>query len=154
MWVPPEVRDPILWHHPTRRAVGYFGAVRLRDGRFLYQRESQRFNGSTFFGFLRQLRATDGQPGVLGGNDAVFAVPTSGADRGFVRQFFSGVLGAEVASLIMDTRNTTLFTAIQHPGEGGTLEDPVSYFPDDSQPPRPSVMAITKTGGPDCRIGS
>ena len=57
MWVPPEVRDPIVWHHPTRRAVGYFGAVRLRDGRFLYHREAQRFNGSTFFEFLRRLRA-------------------------------------------------------------------------------------------------
>src|SRR5690606_23730629 len=28
MWVPPETRDPVLLHHPTRRGVGYFGAVR------------------------------------------------------------------------------------------------------------------------------
>lgn len=54
MWVPPENRDPVLLHHPTRRSVGYFGAVRLRDGRFLYRRETERFGAQTFFDFLRQ----------------------------------------------------------------------------------------------------
>ena len=49
MWVPPENRDPVLLHHPTRRSVGYFGAVRLRDGRFLYRRETERFAAQTFF---------------------------------------------------------------------------------------------------------
>jgi transposase len=57
MWVPPETRDPVLYHHPTRRSVGYFGAVRLRDGRFFYRRESGRFNGETFQDFLRDLHA-------------------------------------------------------------------------------------------------
>jgi hypothetical protein len=28
MWVPPETKDPVLLHHPTRQSVGYFGAVR------------------------------------------------------------------------------------------------------------------------------
>jgi secreted PhoX family phosphatase len=98
--------------------------------------------------------ATDGQPNVLPGNDAVFAVPTAGSDRGFVRQFFSGVIGAEVASLIFNSQNTTLFTSIQHPGEGGTLANPESNFPDGRQPCRPSVMAVTKTAGPDYRIGT
>jgi len=32
MWVPPEIKDPIVYHHPTRKSVGYFAAVRLRDG--------------------------------------------------------------------------------------------------------------------------
>src|SRR5258707_696892 len=36
MWIPPEVKDPVLQHHPTRKSVGYFGAVRLRDGKFIY----------------------------------------------------------------------------------------------------------------------
>src|SRR5580700_5610040 len=27
MWVPPEVREPVLLHAPTRKSVGYFGAV-------------------------------------------------------------------------------------------------------------------------------
>src|SRR3954468_7775572 len=45
MWVPPETRDPIVYHHPTRKSVGYFAAVRLRDGEFLFRRETGRFNG-------------------------------------------------------------------------------------------------------------
>jgi hypothetical protein len=36
MWVAPEIKDPVLLHAPTRKKVGYFGAVRLRDGRFLF----------------------------------------------------------------------------------------------------------------------
>ena len=56
MWVPPEVKDPILLHHPGRKSVGYFGAVRLRDGKFLFQREQDSFNGETFHSFLKLLR--------------------------------------------------------------------------------------------------
>ena len=56
MWVPPETKDPILLHHPTRRSVGYFGAVRLRDGRFWSCRETGKFNAVTFWEFLKQLR--------------------------------------------------------------------------------------------------
>src|SRR5436190_321979 len=39
MWVPVEVKDPILLHAPTRKSVGCFGAVRLRDGKLLTKRE-------------------------------------------------------------------------------------------------------------------
>jgi transposase len=56
MWVPPETKDPILLHHPTRRSVGYFGAVRLRDGKFWFRRETDKFNAVTFFEFMRGLR--------------------------------------------------------------------------------------------------
>lgn len=62
MWVPPEIQDPVLMHHPTRRSVGYFGAVRLRDGRFLFQRETERFNAATFFVFLKELRRVSQRP--------------------------------------------------------------------------------------------
>ena len=55
MWVPPEVRDPVLLHHPTRKSVGYFGAVRLRDGCFVYRRELNSFNAETCQEFLLQL---------------------------------------------------------------------------------------------------
>jgi transposase len=55
MWVPPEIKDPVLLHHPTRKSVGYFGAVRLDDGRFFYRRETDRFNASTFDVFMREL---------------------------------------------------------------------------------------------------
>src|ERR1700730_13111670 len=57
-WVAPEIRDPILLHGPTRKSVGYLGAVRLRDGRFVFRREEDQFNGATFLGFLRYLRRT------------------------------------------------------------------------------------------------
>jgi transposase len=56
MWIPPETKDPILLHHPTRRSVGYFGAVRLRDGKFVFSRETDRFNAMTFWDFMRKLR--------------------------------------------------------------------------------------------------
>ena len=58
MWIPPETKDPVLLHAPTRRSVGYFGAVRLRDGRFHFCRESGKFNGDTFFAFMKSLRRT------------------------------------------------------------------------------------------------
>ena len=55
MWIPPETKDPVLLHHPTRRSIGYFGAVRLRDGKFFFRRETGKFNGATFFAFLQDL---------------------------------------------------------------------------------------------------
>src|ERR1035437_7951796 len=51
-------RTPVLLHHPTRRSVGYFGAVRLRDGKFQFSRETGKFNAVTFFAFLKSLRRT------------------------------------------------------------------------------------------------
>ena len=56
MWVPLEVKDPVLRHHPTRKSVAYCGAVRLRDGKFFFLRESARFNAETTWHFLVQLR--------------------------------------------------------------------------------------------------
>jgi transposase len=44
-----------LFHHPTRRSIGYFGAVRLRDGKFFFHRETDKFNGATFLVFLKAL---------------------------------------------------------------------------------------------------
>ncbi len=55
MWIPPEVKDPVLLHEPTRRSIKYFGAVRLRDGRFVYRREEGSFDAVTCEAFLRQL---------------------------------------------------------------------------------------------------
>lgn len=56
MWVPPEIKDPVLLHHPTHRSVGYFGAVRLRDGKCVFRREEGKFNAMTFLSFLKHLR--------------------------------------------------------------------------------------------------
>jgi len=56
MWIPPEIKDPVLLHAPTRKSVGYFGAVRLRDGKFVWSREVEAFDGETFAIFLKKLR--------------------------------------------------------------------------------------------------
>jgi transposase len=57
MWIPPEDKDPIVLHHPTRKSVGFFGAVRLRDGKLVFRREEDMFNAATFFTFMKQLRS-------------------------------------------------------------------------------------------------
>ena len=56
MWIPPETKDPVLYHAPTRKSVGYFGAVRVRDGKFVYQREEDKFNGESCHAFMKKLR--------------------------------------------------------------------------------------------------
>lgn len=56
MWIAPEDRDPVVFHHPTRKCIGYYGAVRLNDGRFVYQREPNKFDADTCFRFLKHLR--------------------------------------------------------------------------------------------------
>ena len=56
MWVPPEVKDPVLLHAPTRKSVGYFGAVRLRDGKLVFSREETRFDAMSTWKFLQTLR--------------------------------------------------------------------------------------------------
>lgn len=56
MWVPPETRDPVCSHAPTRKAVSYFGAVRLCDGRLVTSKPQGRFDAKTCWDFLRLLR--------------------------------------------------------------------------------------------------
>jgi len=56
MWIPPEEKDPVLLHPPTRKGVGYFGAVRLRDGKFVAMRESEKFNAQSTAAFFRRVR--------------------------------------------------------------------------------------------------
>ncbi len=93
--------------------------------------------------------ATDGMPSNLPGNDGIFAVATEGSERGIVKQFLSSVIGCETASLFIAQDDRTMFVSIQHPGEGSTLANPTSRFPDydTSLPPRPSVITITKANG-------
>ena len=63
MWVPPEEKNPVLLHYPTRKSVGYFGAIRLRDGKLVYKREKDRFNAVTFHTFLKNLRKVSSRSG-------------------------------------------------------------------------------------------
>lgn len=94
--------------------------------------------------------STDGQPASLGVNDAIHAVPTTGPERGWVKQFLSAVPGSEVASLAFTPNEHALFASIQHPGEGGSLAAPTSTWPEGpSGPARPSVIVVTsERGGP------
>ncbi|MBA3415534.1 MAG: PhoX family phosphatase [Chloroflexia bacterium] len=97
--------------------------------------------------------STDGMPNSLPGNDGLFATPTEGEERGYTKQFFSSVPGAEVSGPIFNPDDTALFAAVQHPGEGGTYDAPISQWPTGDGPPRPSVVVITTDGGV-ARIGS
>lgn len=104
--------------------------------------------------------ATDGQGGDARGlnlgravNDGLFAVATEGAERGRTLQFLSGPVGCEIAGPEFTPDDSTLFLAIQHPGQGGTLgpasaPKPGSDWPDgNGLPPRPSVLAVTRMRG-------
>ena len=63
MWVPPEEKNPVLLHHPTRKSVGYFGAIRLHDGKLVFKREEDKFNAVTFHTFLKDLRKVSSRSG-------------------------------------------------------------------------------------------
>lgn len=99
--------------------------------------------------------ATDGQPGTLDLNDGLFAVPVEGPQRGHIGQFFSGVKDAEICGPEFTPDNTTLFVAIQHPGDDGDFDNPSSRWPDfdPNVPPRPSILAI-RTVSPNGQIGT
>ncbi len=86
-------------------------------------------------------------------NDGCFVCPTSGPDRGKLQQFMSGPIGCEVCGVQFTPDNETLFFAIQHPGEGGTVASPKSHWPEGgSAQPRASVIAVRREGGG--RVGS
>jgi secreted PhoX family phosphatase len=96
---------------------------------------------------------TDGnQPG--GSNDGCFVCPTEGAERGKVRQFMSGPVGAEVCGCEFSPGGQTLFLSLQHPGEAGSATRPESSWPDGADAaPRPSVVTI-EASEPGRRFGS
>lgn len=56
MWVPTEVTDPVCRHAPTRKAISYFGAVRLRDGKLCTSQPEGTFDAQTCWDYLRKLR--------------------------------------------------------------------------------------------------
>jgi len=90
---------------------------------------------------------TDGrQP--RGTNDGCFVCPTTGPQRGRLRQFMSGPVGAEIGGCVFTPDDETLFLSVQHPGEGGDVLDPISHWPDGAgAQPRASVIAVRKQGG-------
>ena len=54
MWVPPEEKDPVLIHAPTRKSIACFGAVSLHSGKFIYA-ISPKFDAVTFAVFLKKM---------------------------------------------------------------------------------------------------
>ncbi len=88
--------------------------------------------------------STDGN--VLGSNDGIFRVPTSGRERGRVQQFLTVPRGAEACGPLVSEDGESLFVAVQHPGEvdGSTFETPASTWPHTDDFPRPSVAVAYK----------
>ena len=66
MWIPPEVKDPVLTHAPTRKSIACFGAVSLESGKFAYSL-CDTFDAKTFETFLKLLlrRRTRGKRMVI-----------------------------------------------------------------------------------------
>ena len=90
---------------------------------------------------------TDAEAGLVA-NNGCYVVPTQGPDRGLLRQIASGPVGSEVCGCEFTPDGRTLFLAIQHPGEGGVVERPVSHWPDGgSRQPRSAVVAVTREDG-------
>jgi hypothetical protein len=82
------------------------------------------------------------------GNNGCYVVPTSGPQRGLLRQIASAPVGAEICGCEFTPDGRTLFLSIQHPGEGGSIDQPVSHWPDGGTlPPRSAVVAIEREDG-------
>ncbi|MBV2363251.1 PhoX family protein [Streptomonospora nanhaiensis] len=92
--------------------------------------------------------STDGQPGTIGVNDALFAVPVEGRYKGELKAFASVPVGAECCGPFITEDQKTVFIAPQHPGEDGTFDEPQSTWPDGDFP-RPSVVSIWNSKGHD-----
>jgi secreted PhoX family phosphatase len=90
---------------------------------------------------------TDADTSLIGHNGC-FMVPTTGPDRGLLKQVLSAPVGAEVCGCEFTPDGKTLFLSIQHPGEGGTVDAPVSHWPDGGGlPARSAVIAVSREDG-------
>ncbi len=99
----------------------------------------------------RMWLTTDGQPKSVGFADGVFACDTEGEGRGVTRHFLRGPKGCELTGPSFTPNGKTMFVAVQHPGDtsGSNFDNPSTRWPqfDPAMPPRPSVLAVTKSDG-------
>ncbi|WP_126975884.1 PhoX family protein [Frigidibacter oleivorans] len=104
--------------------------------------------------------STDGNSNEsTGRTDGLWAVDTEGDARGTSRLFYRVPVGGEMCGPCPTPDMTTMFVAVQHPGDGGDdweghgrpsyYEDLSTRWPDfdDAMPVRPAVVAITRQGG-------
>jgi len=97
--------------------------------------------------------STDGQPGTIQRNDALYRVTLEGPERGKVEQFMAVPVDAETCGPVIDDQDGMVYVAVQHPGEDGSWEKQNSLFPDylpagtpsgKGGLPRPSVIQMYK----------
>ncbi|WP_205761285.1 PhoX family protein [Arthrobacter mobilis] len=97
--------------------------------------------------------STDGQPGTIQRNDALYRVTMEGPEYGRVEQFMAVPIDAETCGPLIHDEDGLVFVAVQHPGEDGSWDAPRSLFPDyvtpgstprkgDAALPRPSVIQM------------
>ena len=103
--------------------------------------------------------STDGNyPKRTGRSDGLWAMETDGPARATSKLFFRCPHGAELCGPEFTPDDTTLFLAVQHPGEtdesdpeaeAASFEAPATRWPDfkDGIPPRPSIVVVTRKGG-------
>ncbi|MCG7308947.1 DUF839 domain-containing protein [Brachybacterium sp. ACRRE] len=101
--------------------------------------------------------STDGAPSTIGYNDGLFRVTLEGNQRGKVEQFASVPVDAETCGPIVRDQDRTAFVSVQHPGEDGTFDEQVSYWPEfEGTGPKPTVVQIlpARTEFSDVKKGS
>jgi secreted PhoX family phosphatase len=82
--------------------------------------------------------------------DGLYGVDTVGPGRALTRLIYLAPHGAEVTGPAFAADGESLFLSVQHPGEDSkSLEKPTTRWPDfdETVPPRPSVVVITRKGG-------
>ena len=100
--------------------------------------------------------STDGAPSGIGKADGLFKVTLDGAERGRVEQFLAVPRDGETCGPIIRDEERTVFVSVQHPGEDGTFDAQLSFFPDyvpagttpargQARAPRPSVVQVFRT---------